>query len=349
MLISSITFKNFRNFKNSKFQFNPFLTVIIGENAQGKTNLLEGVYFLINGEGFRETKEEELIDLETDGHCNVEGVFVSGNNKSSYGITLVKREETLEKVFRIEKARKRYVDYVKGHTKTVLFSPDQIEIITGSPDRRREYFNRLLSIFDLEYRKKLRNFEQALRKRNKILESYGSIETLRQELSFWDRYLEEESSYITKKREEYVEYLNQNKSIDGVSFSMGYIKSELTRQRLQENLEREVRVRRTTIGPQKDDFQVALSRKGADPKNVHHFGSRSEQRFTIFWLKLNELRFSEDNFKKPLLLLDDIFSELDLKNKKLILNLIGKYQTIATTTEKNVLDLIEAPKSIIRL
>ena len=102
------------------------------------------------------------------------------------------------------------------------------------------------------------------------------------------------------------------------------------------------------IGPQKDDFQIAI--KGETNTNIHHYGSRSEQRLAVFWLKMNEIVYYEDMFKKkPILLLDDIFSEFDQQNKKLILDLIKKYQTILTTTEEAVMGLIDIPKKIIRV
>ena len=102
------------------------------------------------------------------------------------------------------------------------------------------------------------------------------------------------------------------------------------------------------IGPQKDDFQI--SQKNESLKNLHHYGSRSEQRLAVIWLKFNEIKYFEEMFEsKPLLLLDDIFSELDVKNKKLVIDLVKKYQTIITTTEVELLELADVPKSIITL
>ena len=99
------------------------------------------------------------------------------------------------------------------------------------------------------------------------------------------------------------------------------------------------------IGPQKDDFQIYIK-----DKNVHHYGSRSEQRLAVFWLKINEITYHESIYKKkPILLLDDVFSEFDKQNKKMVLELIEKYQTVLTTTEEEVIDLIDVPKKIIRV
>lgn len=346
MLLQKISFKNFRNFQTASFDIDPSTTIVIGENARGKTNLLEGIYFLANGVGFRESKEEEFVNFESQNQSMiVEGVFVSDKDKTVFTINLLKRGSGLDKIFQIQRTKRKHADYLRSQIRTVLFSPDQIEIITGSPDRRRDYFNKFISSCDLEYKKKLRNYETALRKRNKVLEYFTSIARLKEDLFFWDSYLEEQASYVTQKRSEYVDLLNQNQKIDGAQFTMLYLKSEITQTRLSEYFDKEIKIRRTLIGPQKDDFLISMN-----DHDVHKYGSRSAQRFAIFWLKINELKHYEALYgRKPLLLLDDIFSELDHKNRKLVTSLIGKYQTIATTTESGILELLDSPKSIIKL
>jgi DNA replication and repair protein RecF len=221
--------------------------------------------------------------------------------------------------------------------------------MTGSPEVRRKYFDRFLSSGDLEYKKRLTNYENALRKRNKVLETYRNDEQLKEELAFWNTYLEEQAIYVAGRRDAYCEFLNKNKKIDNKEFSIKYLNNELTKDKLKEMFEVEKRYRRTLIGPQKDDFAI-YEETDHISKNLHHFGSRSEQRLGVFWLKLNEIGYLEKIFgKRPILLLDDIFSELDAKNKKLILDLIKKHQTVVTTTEIELLDLVNVPKSIIKL
>jgi DNA replication and repair protein RecF len=353
MLLRQIALNHFRNFGKVDFTFNPLLTVIIGPNARGKTNLLEAIYFITNGYGFRESKEEELINLEAN-DCFVEGNFVLAEDSFNFRINLVKNRRpegdrpSVEKVYFINNTKQKYSQYLKEQTKAILFSPEQIAIITNSPDARRDYFNRLLSGYDWEYKKRLGNLENALRRRNKILESVYDEQKLLEELAFWDDYLENQANYITKKREEYIDYLNQHPELEEKEFRIEYVKNILTKERFLEVFEQEKRWHRTLIGPQKDDFQVYLKNK--HDKNIHHFGSRSEQRLAIMWLKINEVKYYEENFKhKPILLLDDIFSELDAHNKKLVLNLVKKYQTVSTTTEKEVIPLIEVPQTIIKL
>ncbi len=348
MLLKKIQLHNFRNFDDDSFIFNPFLTVIIGENSKGKTNLLESIFFLTNGQGFRETKEEELIEFKKK-QAFVEGVFQESDDQTIFKIVLQIRDEKTLKAHFVDKAKKILANYLKEQTKAVLFTPHQIEIITGPPSGRREYFDATISFYDLEYRKRLANYQNGLRKRNKLLEFHHDSSKLKEELKFWDDFLIANGQYLTNKRKEYTDYLNKNNKIDSKELRIKYLKNEITPDRLDEKFELETRVRKTLIGPQKDDFEIYLKDKDEE-KNVHHFGSRSEQRLSILWLKINEVKYYEEMFKKrPIILLDDIFSEFDIKNKKLVTDVIKGYQTVVTTTEVEVLQLIESPKSIIKL
>lgn len=344
MLLQQILLENFRNFSQDTFNFNPCLTVIFGDNSKGKTNLLEAIHFVTNGSGFRETKEIELIKFE-EKSATVDARFGDDKENLSYKIILDNRKTTIQKNFFINKARKTFYSFRRETDLTVLFTPQQIEIITDSPDIRRKYFDKFICLYNLEYKKKLVNYEAALRKRNKLLEIINNIDRLKEELTFWDQYLEEQAVYITNERQSYVDFLNSHPTLDHKNFNIQYLKSELTKKRLEENLDKELRFRRTLIGPQKDDFHIFLA-----GRDLHFFGSRSEQRLAIFWLKVNEINYFEKNFqKKPIILLDDVFSELDDDNRKLVLNLIKKYQTILTTTDQQLTKFPHIPTSIIKL
>lgn len=345
MLLKQIELDNFRNFDHKKFTFSSLLTVIIGANALGKTNLLEGIYFIINGTGFRETKEIELINFERLKSASIEGIFEERQLNYRFKVILTVKKESLQKSFLVNSSKKRYFQYSQDQTRCVLFTPQQIEILTGSPQKRRDYFNKFISLYDYEYKKRLDNFDSGLRRRNKILEHHKDKLSLKEEIVFWDNYLVEQSSYLIKKRQEYIDFLNKNHKIDARTFKMNYLKNEFTKEEAARLFDREALVRKTLLGPQKDDFQILLQEK-----DVHRFGSRSEQRLTILWLKINEILYHEQTVKKqPILLFDDIFSELDSKNKKLVLSLVEKYQTIATTTDREILDLAKVPHEVITL
>lgn len=347
MYLSQIYLANFRNFSKNTFEFHESLTLILGENAHGKTSLLEGVYFSSYGHGFRESKEEELLKWETD--QGLVEVLYTGEQKEMFQIALRHLGQGIEKRYFVNKTQKSYYQYAQFQKKAVLFAPENILIVIGSPDIRREYLNKSISAYDIEYQKKLRNYENALRKRNKILEIHHNSPLLGEELLFWNQYLEEQATYITQRRDEFMNYLNNHPQVSERIFRIEYHKNEFTKERLLATSDEERRRRRTRIGPHKDDFTIYLMQGNAE-ENVHLYGSRSQQRLAVFWLKLNEISMLEKQFKvKPVLLLDDIFSELDTHNKKLVLDVIGNYQTIATSTESELPELTKLPKSVIEL
>lgn len=342
MILKSISFHHFRNFDKKQFKINPFLTVILGDNAKGKTNLLEGIYFILKGEGFRESKEEQLI-IFNEKNSYVDAKLEDKVNKdiSNLRIDLTLNDFGLNKTYFLEKTKKGRYSYLKSLISVVLFSPEQIEVIDRTMSIRREYFDKFLSGIDSEYKKCLTSYNQALRKRNKILELHFKNENIKQELDFWNKYLIDQGSYLIKKRNEYIKYLNSNKNIDSKEFSIEYKENHLSLDRFDKYHNKELLIRKTLIGPHRDEYNIFLANKSKIKKDIHMYGSRSEQRLGLFWLKINELKYLEDFFKKkPILLLDDIFSELDLNNRKLIFNLINSYQTIVTSTEKKLIKLI---------
>jgi DNA replication and repair protein RecF len=346
MILRTVSLLNFRNFTDRKFDFNESSTVIVGENARGKTNLLESIYFSLNGEGFRESKEEELIKWE-ETQSFIETIWYDHDVKNMFQIRLLKKANHIEKKYFVNKSEKTHYQYSQFTTKAVLFAPEHVDIVSNGPDKRRSYFDKLISISDKEYKKKLQNYENALRKRNKLLEFHGDENKLKEELKFWNTYLEEQATYIFEKRKKYIDYLNSHQEMQSKVFEIVYKENRLTVHKLEQLFDYEKRVRRTMIGPQKDDFEIYLVE--ATKKNVQLYGSRSEQRFAVFWLKLNEVNYLEEVFKKkPILLLDDVFSEFDLKNKQLILDLIQNYQTVITTTEADLIELAHISKSIIQ-
>ncbi|MBP9691188.1 DNA replication and repair protein RecF [Candidatus Woesebacteria bacterium] len=346
--LTHIYLTNFRNFAHSDFPIGPDLTLIIGQNARGKTSLLEGIYCTVYGTGFRESREVELVRWEADANL-IEGTFSDGDHDNLFQLKLQQTSETkVQKSFYVNKTKKTSTQYRTLQTHAVLFAPEQIQIITGSPSRRRRYFDEVLSAIDLDYKKKLHNYERALRRRNKILEVFEDEIQLLSEIAYWNAYLIEQASYITHARQQYIAFLNSHPEVNGKEFTITYHKDEFSQSRLIEAQTREYRFRRTLIGPQKDDFEVFLHEPKV--KEVSLYGSRSEQRMAIFWLKLNELLYFEQaSHAKPILLLDDIFSELDDRNRELVMKVIREYQTIATTTEEEIKDLSQMPEEVIRL
>ena len=157
MILKKISLSNFRNFKNQELVFNRRLTIVAGENSRGKTNLLEAIYFVLKGQGFREEKEEELINLNFS-RGKVTAVFEDNGADNVFEIDIDKSNGKTVKIFFVDRTKKRLILYKKELTSVVLFTPDQINIIKGAPSLRREYFNAVLSERDDEYKKHLNNF-----------------------------------------------------------------------------------------------------------------------------------------------------------------------------------------------
>ncbi|PJC30118.1 hypothetical protein CO051_07365 [Candidatus Roizmanbacteria bacterium CG_4_9_14_0_2_um_filter_39_13] len=348
MLLSRIQVTHFRNFSSSLFELSPNLTLIIGENAHGKTNILEAIYTAIYGTGFRESREFELIHWDFDDSI-IDSQFLDGDLKQRFQVRLLKVGDTrVQKKFFVNKTTKSSFQYRKNQMQAVLFAPEQIRIVTGSPSRKRRYFDMVISAVDVVYRKSLRSYENALRRRNKVLEIYQTESDATRELSFWNALVVEHGSELIKKRTSYTQFLNDHPNVDGKKFRIEYIPNEITDARIDDFRSKELRYRRTFIGPQKDDFEIYLH--GEKDKNISLYGSRSEQRMVVFWLKLNELQLFEQSTKvKPILLLDDIFSELDDRNRELVMHMIKEHQTIATTTESEIKDLAQMPEVVIEL
>jgi DNA replication and repair protein RecF len=214
---------------------------------------------------------------------------------------------------------------------------------------------------DSEYRRNLQSFERGLRQRNKLLDLIHDGRASRSQLIFWDQLLISTGSFITEKRQMYIEYVNKI-VLDNFHYKLMYDKSIISESRLLQYKDEEVAAKTTLVGPQRDDFTILkptssdfLNRKTpTDPleeqdpyHDVARFGSRGEQRLAVLWLKLAELSFiQQETGERPILLLDDIFSELDEKSRDIVLSIIYKQQTVITSAEEDVKELFGNDKDV---
>jgi len=260
---------------------------------------------------------------------------------------------------------KRMVDFV-GNLRWVLFWPEDMELVTNSPSRRRKYLDFTLSQVDREYRRCLLSYERGLRARNKLLERIRDENPGgRSQLLFWDQLLIKDGVVLTTKREEFLKFLNSFQ-FSVFSFQLEYDKSVISQARLEEYAQEEVAAGATLVGPHRDDFRFMIyDLKNNNNRNLSLFGSRGEQRLAILWLKLAELEFitqktgdpstgstnspqASSGQGRPILLLDDIFSELDKDNQDLVTEVIPNQQTIITTTDEKVIkkEFLEGAKIV---
>lgn len=330
MPLQALKLKNFRNHKTASFSF-PLTTVVIGKNTVGKTSILEAIQFLSHGKSF---KAEHDIDIISEGQdfFRIEAKITNSEGETNLTVILGKTEQRFSKKFLVNNVARRQVDFT-SHFLSVLFTPEDLEIITDSPSLRRNYINSVLCQTDKKYRISLSIYEKALRHRNRMLYLLreGKKNFSDGDFEYWDNILINNGEVLTASRAEFVNYINEYKK-EVFQFEIYYDKSTITRERLDKYYEAERASATTLVGPNRDDFFFRFT---GTEKPISEFGSRGEQRLTIFQTKILETFYiKEKTGQTPTLLLDDIFSELDNTNIHRVLDLLPNQQTILTTTHK---------------
>lgn len=330
MSLISLKLKSFRNHKSSSFTF-PLTTVIIGRNTVGKTSVLEAIQFLSHGKSFKAEKDLDTIS-EGNEFANIEAKVQEEDGATNLKIILALQNGRFTKKILVNNVSRRQVDFT-SHFLSVLFTPEDLEIITDSPSLRRNYINSILSQSDKKYRIALGIYEKAIRQRNRMLWLLreGKKYFTDGDFEYWDNILINNGGIITQSRKDLVEYINKQAKLV-FPFDVFYDKSTITRERLDKYYEAERATANTLVGPNRDDFFFYFP---DTERPISEFGSRGEQRLTIFQMKILETFYiKEVTGKIPTLLLDDIFSELDDNNIHRVLDLLPHQQTILTTTHK---------------
>ena len=349
MILKNIEIVNFRNYESLELTFNKKTNIIYGNNAQGKTNILESIYVLGLTKSHRSFIDNNLIK-EGKGKSKIKGIIQKNNINTKMEIHL----ENKNKKLRIDNTEiKKISDYISKFN-IIIFFPEDLEIIKGSPHLRRQYFNLELSQLYSQYFKVLNDYKKILRIRNEYLKQMQkNIEIDKNYFDILTECLIEKAIFIYKARDKFVLKLNDNcekifKRISGASgfnikyspyfkldnFETEYLKENL-RYRFDKILNTEIKLGMTLVGPHRDDFLFFI-----ENKNLKEFGSQGQQRLAIISLKLAEIEVFKKHCKTtPLLLLDDVFSELDdSKKNKLLKYIQNKAQTIITTTDLSNID-----------
>lgn len=339
MILTHLSLQNVRNHLKRSFDFSK-TTIIVGRNTAGKTNILEALYILSHGKSFRAERDIDVISEGRD-FARVEGIIVSDEDKVKLTANFVKRGTYLSKrylVNSIARSLRTFSDYAY----TVLFTPQDIEIITSSPGGRRRYIDSILTKAHKEYRIAHLRYEKALRQRNRMLHDAktGKKEYKRVDYEYWENLLIEYGTIIHNFRGAFVDFVNQYEK-DVFEFAMHYDHSIISTERLYKYHFEEASAGVTLVGPQRDDFKFLYHES---KKEIKEFGSRGEQRLTVLQLKLIEIAYlRQTTGELPILLLDDIFSELDSENIDMIYKFIEDQQTLITTTHREFV-----PKKILK-
>ncbi len=347
-MIKTVKLTDFRNFKTKSLDFSQKITVIVGKNASGKTNILESLYLLSSGKSFKARVEEEMINYECD-ISRVNGILLSGLvlevlvTRGVIDIGSTRPEKVARKRLMISGVGKRMVDFA-GNFKTTLFGPQDLDLVTESPALRRKFLDNVLSQVNREYRRSVLSYEKGLRQRNRLLWRIREEGLSHSQLLFWNQLLIKNGDYITKKREEFIEFVNKQDDADNSKkYVLEYDRSVISEGRLEQYAQEEVAAATTLVGPHRDDFTFFESKR-----NLSSYGSRGEQRMGVLWIKMAELNYVEEiTSERPTLLLDDIFSELDHEHRSIVMKLAGSQQTIITTADNYIEDI--KPSAIINL
>lgn len=341
MIIKNIKLKNFRNYENLDFVLNNRLNIIIGNNAQGKTNILESIYFLSLTKSFFAVNDKVVIKKNCL-YARIDGVITSNNGCNNLSILV----NNYGKYLKIgNKEIKKSSDYL-GYLKVILFSPDNIRLLKEGPSIRRRFLNIEISQLSKRYILILNQFNDLLKQRNEYLKNIRNSLVDKDYMLILNQKFAELAYQIYNFRNDFIVEINKRikdiyKSIINIdNIEIKYItdiklndKETMINEiidRLDRNYDKEILYGSTLIGPQRDDFCILLN--GND---ISSYGSQGQMRIAILSVKLSEIDIIFNKFGEyPVILLDDIFSELDVdKRNKLIKYLNCDKQVIITTTD----------------
>ena len=340
MVIKSLSLKNFRNYKEEYFEFNEKINVLVGFNAQGKTNAVEAIFFLCTGYSPRANKDKQVIKV------GEETAEIVGKAQSSYG------EITVKIVFNKNDKKSIYINGLQvhkmgelfGNIKSVFFNPAELKLVQESPEDRRRFMNISLCQMSKSYFYALNRYNKILQQRNNLLKNPDKG-IIKETLPVWDKQFAKEGAKIIFSRNAFLEELaplarEKQKFLSGgvedleMKTESGYYGTEeeiyfAFLEDLKHQTERDLHFGYTTLGPHRDDIKFTLG--GED---VRIFGSQGQQRTVALSLKLAETEMFKNKFGEyPILILDDVLSELDKKRKQRLIEAVKDMQTVFTTTE----------------
>lgn len=371
MVITGLALQNLRSHKSFTLKFSSKTTIIVGDNASGKTSIIEALSLLSTGDSFRASRIEEMIHFDSD-LARVKGVInynlLSDNSKTNGSTTSstanskandgqkqetdeieviltrgeVNGKRTQHRLFSVNGVKRRKKDAI-GKFYVVSFRPEDMRLIEGSPSRRRNFLDSALSMMYPEYQAALKNYEQTLKRRNKLLFQVREREQPKSSLQYWNINLARYGQILQEFRKNFIGSFR--KVSFPVNFEIEYDPSVISDKRIDQYLDREIASGHTLVGPHKDDIIVYLNDIPKGDNKIRNlrldlFGSRGQQRLGVLWLKFCELEYLAKD-KKTLLLLDDILSELDDDSKALALSVLKNYQSIVTTTDEGVIEEIK--------
>lgn len=334
MIIKSLELADFRNYDSLKIEFSEGTNIIYGDNAQGKTNILEAIYLSSTTKSHKGSKDKDIINFNKD-EAHIRTCLEKKGIDTRIDMHLRKNKT---KGIAVDGQRIKKAADLLGILNVVFFSPEDLNIIKNGPAERRRFIDMELCQLDKFYLYNIDNYNKTVNQRNKLLKEIYDNPSLRETLHIWDMQLVSYGSKIIERRRKFVEELNdiiydKHKKISGgledikVCYEPNTTEEEFE-DKLKLNQQRDIFMKQTTTGPHRDDLSFFVN-----DIDVRKFGSQGQQRTAALSLKLSEIELvkktTQDN---PVLLLDDVLSELDSKRQNDLLDSIGDIQTVITCT-----------------
>lgn len=336
MVVKSVDLCNYRNIDILNMSFDEHVNIIYGDNAQGKTNILESLYVCATSRSHRGSKDKEIIKFDND-EAHIKVTVLKNNNNYRIDMHLKKNKSKGIAVngIPIHKAVELF-----GIINIVFFSPEDLEIIKDGPSERRRFMDMELSQLDKIYLNNLINYNKVVVQRNKLLKdiSFNPSKENMDNLDIWDIQLCNFGAGIIEQRTKFIEQLNAiikdiHSKLTGNTEELHIIYEPCVTvgemaEKVEESRERDIKFKCTNIGPHKDDLTFLVN-----GKDVRKYGSQGQQRTVTLSLKLAEIELVKQIIHDtPILLLDDVLSELDSNRQNFLLDSIGDIQTIVTCT-----------------
>ncbi|HJB82015.1 MAG TPA: DNA replication/repair protein RecF [Candidatus Mediterraneibacter intestinavium] len=335
MIIRSLKLKNYRNYDLLDMTFDPKTNILYGDNAQGKTNILEALYLTGTTKSHRGTKDRDMIQF---GHDESHLETIVEKKGAAFQIDMHLKKNS-PKGIAIDKIPIRRASELFGIVQFVFFSPEDLNIIKDGPAGRRRFIDLELSQLDKIYLSNLSNYNRIINQRNSLLKDLYGQEHLLETLDIWDMQLAAYGTKILERRREFVEQVNEIISDIHFKLTGGRERIRLIYEESRGNLtfeqalrkyrERDIRMKSTTVGPHRDDLCFMSN----DEIDIRKFGSQGQQRTAALSLKLSEIELVKRIINDtPILLLDDVLSELDKHRQNYLLESIHDIQTVITCT-----------------
>lgn len=334
MIIKSLELSNYRNYEKLSMEFNNGTNILYGDNAQGKTNILESIYLCGTTKSHKGSKDREMIKLlEEEAHIRM----ITTKNDIAHKIDMHLKKNKSKGVA-IDNIPIKKSSELIGMVNLVFFSPEDLSIIKNGPSERRRFIDLELCQLDKVYLYNLTKYNKIVNQRNKLLKQISFNKSLLDTLNIWDIQLLEYGTKVIERRTLFIQELNEiifdiHKKLTGnkEELIVKYEPNVLTedfKNKLEKSERKDIELKNTSVGPHRDDMSFLIS-----DNDIRRFGSQGQQRTAALSLKLAEIELVKNTIhENPILLLDDVLSELDRNRQNYLLNSIDGIQTIITCT-----------------